>query len=80
MAVRVLGNREFDAKARYQAYACGVNVVDMQRGCVGVTILSVMLIKAMIVKKLMGVMRVPDRCILMGVQLHRRNTGNYDGD
>ena len=70
--MRVPGSSEFNIHARYQANARRMNIVSVQRGCVGIAILSFMLIRVVIVVKMMRVMRVPERRIRVRMNLDQR--------
>ena len=49
--------------------------MSMQSGGASVAILGISFDCAMIVEKIIGVMRVPIRCVLMGMHLGHRNSG-----
>ena len=73
--MRMLRNGNIDANARYQAQTGRVDVVSMQGARICIAILGISFRYAVIVKEIMGVMRVPVRRILMGMHLDHRNSG-----
>lgn len=77
--MRMLRNCNIDANDRYQAQAGRVHIVSMQKGRICVAIFGISFRYTMIVERFMGVMRVPVLCILVGMHLDHRNSGQNHG-
>ena len=70
--MRMPWNGRFHANARNHAEARCTDVVRMQGGGIRGAILGISFTCPMIVEGIMGVMRVPIHCVLMGMHLDHR--------
>ena len=73
--MRMPRNGNIGANARYQAQTGRVDIVGMQGGRICIAIVGIGFLYTMSVEEIMHVMRVPVRCILVGMHLDHRNSG-----
>ncbi len=73
--MRMPRNGRMDADARNHTKAHRTDVVRMKGGGIRVAILGISFLCTMIVEEIMGVMRVPVHCILVGMHLNHRYSG-----